>query len=154
MWIGDFISIRLPREYVEIIGLNANIYKTDREGRAAFLIVPQLEKDGNPEQNSRVSKLNLETAQEYCISQLESQIAELKNIILKKESESHSKKENQRPRARFEPASWPPQGHRITRLPHLGVLSSIVPCGFEPQSRAFSYQRPISRPRESKGPHD
>jgi hypothetical protein len=44
-------------------------------------------------------------------------------VMVKKEkkgSESNVYKENKRPRARFEPASWPPQGHRITRLPHLG----------------------------------
>jgi len=45
--------------------------------------------------------------------QLESQIAELKRLILQKASESDADKENKRPRARFEPASWPPQVHLI-----------------------------------------
>jgi hypothetical protein len=51
---------------------------------------------------------------------LESQIKELKSDLFLKEDCYNVHKENKRPRARFEPASWPPQGHRITRLPHLG----------------------------------
>jgi hypothetical protein len=43
------------------------------------------------------------------LSAIESQIAELKSLILKKASEADADKENKRPRARFEPASWPPQ---------------------------------------------
>jgi hypothetical protein len=43
------------------------------------------------------------------LSAIESQIAELKSLILKKASEADADKENKRPRARFVPASWPPQ---------------------------------------------
>jgi hypothetical protein len=44
---------------------------------------------------------------------IESQIAELKSLIFQDGSEADADRENRRPRARFEPASWPPQGHYL-----------------------------------------
>ena len=61
-----------------------------------------------------------ETTIDQRLAVLESKIAQLKSLILKNRIKNDAYKENERPRARFEPASWPPQGHRITRLPHLG----------------------------------
>ncbi|MGZ4906863.1 MAG: hypothetical protein ACXV5T_09080 [Halobacteriota archaeon] len=43
------------------------------------------------------------------LSAIESQIEELKSLILKNESEDDADREKKRPRARFEPASCPPQ---------------------------------------------
>src|SRR5665647_2030283 len=71
------------------------------------------------------SPIETETAIDQSLSTLESQITELKSLILQNESESNADKENKRPRARFEPASWPPQGHRITRLPYLGTIYNV-----------------------------
>jgi hypothetical protein len=101
--------IRLPQEYIDLIGQQAYIYKTDYEGEPAFLIVPQVEEDRNPESKSRVSKPSLETTQENRLVALESQISKLESLILQNGIKPDAYKENKRPRARFEPASWPPQ---------------------------------------------
>jgi hypothetical protein len=119
--------IRLPQEYVEIIGQRAHVYKTDHDGQPAFLVVPYTQESARSAQSkSKVSKLSLETEAESRLSAIESQIAELKSLIFQGGSETDANRENQRPRARFEPASWPPQGHRITMLPHLGTASKGV----------------------------
>jgi hypothetical protein len=119
--------IRLPQEYVEIIGQRAHVYKTDHDGQPAFLVVPYTQESARSAQlKSKVSKLSLETDADSRLSAIESQIAELKSLIFQDGSESDADRENQRPRARFEPASWPPQGHRITMLPHLGTASKGV----------------------------
>ena len=90
--------IRLPQEYVQIIGQRADIYKTDHEGQLAFLVVPYTEvsAQSTAESKSRVSKLGLETEVESRLSALESQIAELKSLILNKESENISKNRKQK----------------------------------------------------------
>ena len=90
--------IRLPQEYVQIIGQRADIYKTDHEGQPAFLVVPYIEisAQSTAESKSRISKLGLETEVESRLSALESQIAELKSLILNKESENISKNRKQK----------------------------------------------------------
>jgi len=98
--------IRLPREFQELIGSKAEIYQTVHDRKLAFLVVADKEVDNccTTMQNSDV---------ENRLYQLESQIAELKSLILQKASEADADKENKRSRARFEPASWP---HRYTIL--------------------------------------
>ena len=58
--------IRLPQEYVKIVGQRAHIYKTDHEGQAAFLVVPYIQESAQlrAESKPRVSKLSLETEAE------------------------------------------------------------------------------------------
>jgi hypothetical protein len=84
--------IRLPQEYVEIIGQRAHIYKTDHDGRPAFLVVPYTPDSGQltAESKSRVSKLSLETDTEARLSALELQIAELKSLLLTKRKSKSS----------------------------------------------------------------
>ena len=96
--------IRLPRELKELAGRIANIYQTEINGVQGFFVALQLDKLDN------LDKLDLFVEDKAHDDQ------ELSQAPIDK-----STPENQRPRARFEPASWPPQGHRITRLPHLGV---------------------------------
>ena len=82
--------IRLPQEYAEIIGLKAHIYKTDYDGRLAFMVVPY-SKDTTQlitKPKSKVSKLSLETGIEARLFALESQINELKSLLLLNESVS------------------------------------------------------------------
>jgi hypothetical protein len=75
--------IRLPQEYVQIIGQRAHIYKTDHDGQPAFLVVPYAEASAqSAASKSRVSKPSLETEAESRLSALESQIAELKSLLL------------------------------------------------------------------------
>jgi hypothetical protein len=87
--------IRLPRALKELAGRIANIYQTEIDGVQGFFVALQLDK---------LDKLDLfveDTAhddQELCQAPIDK-----------------STPENQRPRARFEPASWPPQG-RPTQL--------------------------------------
>ncbi len=76
--------IRLPQEYVQIIGQRARVYKTDHDGQPAFLVVPYTQESAKlmAESQSKVSKLGLETEAESRFSALESQIAELKSLLL------------------------------------------------------------------------
>ena len=64
--------IRLPQEYAEIIGLKAHIYKTDYDGRLAFLVVPYSKDKAQLaiKPKSKVSKLSLETRVEARFSAL------------------------------------------------------------------------------------
>jgi hypothetical protein len=79
--------IRLPRELKELAGRIANIYQTEINGVHGFFVAPQLDK--------------LDKCRE-CIDK--SNPAPKCGLI------DQSIQENRRPRARFEPASWPPQG--------------------------------------------
>jgi len=76
--------IRLPQEYIQIIGQRAHIYKTDHDGQPAFLVVPYTQESAQPmaESKSKVSKPSLETEAESRLSAIESQIAELKSLLL------------------------------------------------------------------------
>jgi len=80
------------------------------------------------------SPIETETAIDQSLSTLESQITELKSLILQKESEADVYKENKRPRARFEPASWPPQLPDFDKNPRIGSFSDSPIA--DPKSRA------------------
>ncbi len=110
--------VRLPRQLINTIGETANLYETQHESLDALLIVL-----GNNKTTSKVMQPSCTTDVKNSLLELKSQIAELKSLILQNESKPDAVRKNQRPRARFEPASWPPQGHRITKLPHLGTTS-------------------------------
>ena len=111
--------IRLPRKYRELAGLRAEVYQIAHQRKLAFLVVTDKQVD-----NSCLLDPEIDT--EARLSALESQLAELQKLILRSASYTDADRENKRPRARFEPASWPPQGHRITKLPHLGTASKGV----------------------------
>jgi hypothetical protein len=80
--------VRLPRECSELIGQRAQIYKTEHEGRPAFLVVPYSKDTVQliTKLKSKVSKLSLETHIETRLSALESQINELKSLLILNES--------------------------------------------------------------------
>ena len=97
--------IRLPRDLKRLAGQIIDIYETEIDGVRGFFVTPHL---ANLAKLDKVAVKNSEiNSQPKC------------DLIEKR-------RENQRPRARFEPASWPPQGHRITMLPHLGTASKGV----------------------------
>ena len=107
--------IRLPQEYSEIIGQIAHVYKTDHEGQPAFLVVPYTQESAQlVELKPKVSKLSLETGVEARLSALESQISELKSLLLKNESATFHKNKNRwaRPNSNRRPS--PCKGDVIT----------------------------------------
>lgn len=63
--------IRLPTEFVDVIGKRAQIFETEYEGNKAFLIVVSEE----------VIKPKIDSELEKRISELENKIEELSNII-------------------------------------------------------------------------
>ncbi len=81
-----YLIIRLPREFQELIGSKAEIYQTVLDRKLAFLVVAYKVVDNccttmqNPDVENR-------------LYQLESQIAELKSLILQKASEADAYKE-------------------------------------------------------------
>jgi hypothetical protein len=117
-------QLRLPQRYSNIVGETARVFETEHEGKRAFLMVTEQKQPKNDtvlKPGEKVLKQQPYRGLDQHLSAIESQIADLKSLIFSGGSEAEVIRENQRPRARFEPASWPPQGHRITRLPHLGV---------------------------------
>ncbi len=107
--------IRLPLQCSEAIGTSVQIYKTEHAGQSAFVIIPDHEDSERLRQEvaqliSKVAQPETENSIESRLSSLESQIAELKSLIFQGGSENNAESQNQRPRAGFEPASWPPQG--------------------------------------------
>jgi hypothetical protein len=98
--------IRLPRDLKELAGQIVKIYDTEINGVRGFFVVPHL---ANLAKLDEIAENNSETN-----SQPKCDLIAKRSLIKK------------RPRARFEPASWPPQGHRITMLPHLGTASKGV----------------------------
>jgi hypothetical protein len=71
--------------------------------------------------------IETETVIDQRLTALESQIAELKSLILQKKAHMTPIKKNKRPRARFEPASWPPQGGFLNINPKMGLFSNGLP---------------------------
>ena len=104
-----------------MIGKPANIYQTACEGGTAFVILLGDKKGNIPKSevtqlNTKVGQLAREVGQpshkkdlEAYLYALESELKDQKSLILKNARASDAYKENQRPRARFEPASWPLQ---------------------------------------------
>jgi hypothetical protein len=86
----SYSLIRLPRDLKELAGQIVNIYETEIEGVRGFFIAPHL---ANLAKLDEVAMKNSETNSQPKCDLIE------KKIPIKK-----------RPRARFEPASWPPQG--------------------------------------------
>ena len=108
--------IRLPQECEEIIGQRAHVYKTDHDGQSAFLVVPYTQESAQSANSKlKVSKLSLETEADTRLSALESQIAELKSLILKSASYIDAKSKKGAPESGFEPESEPRQGSMIGR---------------------------------------
>ena len=86
-WFG------LTRQYSEIIGLRAQIFSTEHRGKTAFLVVPYA--DGDPPSASTpsyVSKLSLEINVESHLSELKSEIREIKRLLLLNEDDNLHKK--------------------------------------------------------------
>jgi|GEM_PF-2667652 len=75
-------SIRLPREYGEIVGSNANIIPTSHEGKQAFLVVIDKE------------SLNAESLSplEQKLVELENEIADLKETVYGEKASEYPKK--------------------------------------------------------------
>ena len=90
--------IRLPQECSEIIGQRAHVYKTSHDGRPAFLVVPYIQESAQvmAESKSKVSKLGLETDTESRLSKLESEISNLKSLLLLNESDNLAENRKQK----------------------------------------------------------
>jgi hypothetical protein len=102
--------VRLPREFRELAGSQAEIYKTEHQGKLAFLVTVD-----KPVDNSCL--LAAETDTQSRLSGLESQIAELKSLLLLNESTSIQKIKKEAPESGFEPESEPRQGSAGTLCP-------------------------------------
>ena len=74
--------IRLPQEYIQIIGQRAHIYETDHAGRLAFLVAPYAEESVHSEAKLRVAKPSLETEIKNGLAALELEFKELRSLLL------------------------------------------------------------------------
>jgi hypothetical protein len=85
--------IRLPREFRELAGSQAEIYQTVHNGKLAFLVVADKEVD-----NSCTTSQNSDIENRLC--QRESQIADVKSLLIL--NENHSPHENRKRKAEGE----------------------------------------------------
>ena len=118
-------QIRLPPHLADAIGEVADIFETERNGKRAFLIVTQqsvLDGDKVLQHNVKVVKLDDETDYNRRFEALESQISELKSLLLLNESASFHDIKKEAPESGFEPESEPRQG--VYRENHVKSLIS------------------------------
>ena len=110
--------IRLPRDLKELAGRIVNVYQTEIDG-VPSLVVSQLDK------LDKSCPIEAKTAIDQRLSALESQIAELKSLILQKESEADVYKEK-KGRGRD---SNPRRGlHRAIGLPGYPTSARYITC--------------------------
>jgi hypothetical protein len=81
----NYPQLRLPSGYCDTIGQVADVIETEYEGRRAFLIVTEQtapNSDTVLKPSAKVLKPAIEPSAEFRLSALESQIADLKSILL------------------------------------------------------------------------
>jgi hypothetical protein len=84
-------QIRLPTHLADTIGETTDVFETERNGKRAFLLVTNqnvLDNDMVLQPNEKVVKLNDEIDTDQRFKVLESQISELKSLLLLNESAS------------------------------------------------------------------
>ncbi len=85
----NYPQLRLPKRYFDSVGKTASIYETEHEGRQAFLIVTEQsmpKEDTVLKPSEEVLKQRLSESLDKRLFALESQIAELKSLLLKNEN--------------------------------------------------------------------
>jgi hypothetical protein len=106
--LHGYPTIRLPREFKTLIGETTRIYLSEEEDKLAFKFII----------DKKVGKVcaNLERSHmETRLAALESQISELKSLLLLNENVSSHKNKKEAPESGFEPESEPRQGSMIGR---------------------------------------
>jgi uncharacterized small protein (DUF1192 family) len=87
---NDYPQLRLPKLYYDAVGKTARIYETEHEGRQAFLIVTEQsvpKEDTVLKPSEEVLKQRPHESVDKRLSALESQIAELKALLLTNENQ-------------------------------------------------------------------
>ncbi len=96
-----------PTDYKALAGKKARIYQTEQEGDLVFILLDKSVDKSSP--------IEAEATFGSHLSALESQIAELKSLILKSASYIDAKSKKGAPESGFEPESEPRQGSMIGR---------------------------------------
>ena len=114
----NYPMIRLPKQCLDVVGKTAHIYAIYEGNRKGFLVT--LEKEATDLQSGaqlvpKVAQPHTQNDVENHLSALESQIAELKLLILKSASYIDAKSKKGAPESGFEPESEPRQGSMIGR---------------------------------------
>ena len=91
-----------PTDYKVLAGRKARIYQTEQEGELVFILLDKSVDKSSP--------IEAEATFGSHLSALESQIAELKSLILKSASYIDTKSKKGAPESGFEPESEPLQG--------------------------------------------
>jgi hypothetical protein len=106
-------QIRLPLELADTIGEIADVFETEQNGTRAFLIVTKQRVANNNtilQPSAKVVKLHKEIDSDKRFKALESQIQELKSLILENTKLLEHLSKNKAPESGFEPESEPRQG--------------------------------------------
>jgi hypothetical protein len=117
--LHEYPIIRLPREFKALVGEMANIYMTENTDKFAFNIII----------NKKVDKVcaNSERSHdENRLAALESQITELKSLILENTSCLQNLIKKEAPESGFEPESEPRQGSMIGRYTTRACISAVT----------------------------
>jgi|BarGraNGADG00212_1021973.scaffolds.fasta_scaffold156211_1 hypothetical protein len=111
--------VRLPRELAALAGKTAHIYQTENDENLAFFITVDKSVDkicANLDHNEVDNHL----------SAIESQITELKSLILENEKLLQNISKKEAPESGFEPESEPRQGSMIGRYTTRACISAVT----------------------------
>jgi hypothetical protein len=114
-------TVRLPRKFINIIGETVHFYETQREGQEALLIVL-----GKNKTRPMVIQPSCTTDVKKSLSTVESQITELKSLILENTSCLQNLTKKEAPESGFEPESEPRQGSMIGRYTTRACISAVT----------------------------
>jgi hypothetical protein len=95
----SYAQIRLPPHLADTIGEIADVFETERDGKRAFLLVTKqsvLVNDSVLQPDDKVVKPDAKIDNDRRFVALESQIDELKSLLLLNESDSPHEKEKQK----------------------------------------------------------
>ena len=122
-------QFRLPQQYSDTIGKMANVFETNHDGKRAFLIVTEeavSNKDTVLKPREEVLKPEPFKDSDQRLSTLESQILELKSLILENEKLLQNLSKKEAPESGFEPESEPRQGSMIGRYTTRACISAVT----------------------------
>lgn len=130
----------MPQQYTDVIGEMANIFETESDGKRAFLIVTDQampKGDSVLRQSEEVLKHAEKTDANARLSALESEISELKSLLISNVSSSLHKNENQwaRPDSKRRPPPCEGGGFSVQRSAFwISVSTFLRGCAARPDN--------------------
>ena len=115
----EYPSVRLPRDFKALIGKTASIYLAEDIDKLTFSVIIDKKVD-------KVCANSERSHDENRLAALESQITELKSLILENTSCLQNLIKKEAPESGFEPESEPRQGSMIGRYTTRACISAVT----------------------------